>query len=639
MTFNTGNPVGSVDPRDLYDNSENFDKLSVGTDLEYPDRLGVLRKSWAGLEQQVADFLASQGWESVFVQYAAGAVVHRPTQLIEREGELYRVALQSNLPLTLDGAWAVDAQKLVAVGNQPLRQQLSAPDGVAMVGNAVDERELGGAQGAGMVGYDPGTTYPAGSMGAALKAVPEVLPATGGNLLSRMMTSASVRGMYVRNIGTNIVAVGVGMSESLSSVVEYRFRYNGDGLILLRGGFSGVEDPSTNHPEITLSALGGQWNTNSPPRAYATTVGATFTATFTGSTLRFRTPLDNRGGVWRVSLSNGLTRDISTWSDSATITETEIVVFEQFTHGSYSVTFEFMGSDPINPPAGGTPRGWFYYAPGDPARRPLKTMPVGIIAEETAQPVLSPNSIPDVAIQARPAGETYPRVWVPLHANEDDVSMNVFGKIIIDGVSVADNAGGATGRPGALYNYREIRDFQLVQKFEARNPNGPSDTMWMHYITHTLRRDDPVVTIKNRVEVRRPTEMTAIYFGMLPAEAQYVSRLVLNNGNEIDEVPTNDADYGFGWDVTSAMYAGEYAPGNFHATACEVTSLKDSGLLGTPYAKSSPGRINHRADGVSKVYWGGGNNSVVPAGAVFRSEHRIGVVSGVRFPDEMLKSI
>lgn len=141
MTFNTGNPVGSNDARDLSDNARNFDLLSVGAEHSYPDRLGVLRKSWAGLEQQVADFLASQGWEPVFVQYAAGALVERPTQLVEREGELYRVSLQTNIPLTLSGEWENDSQKLVAAGNAALRSQLadinSALLGSAMIGRSV----------------------------------------------------------------------------------------------------------------------------------------------------------------------------------------------------------------------------------------------------------------------------------------------------------------------------------------------------------------------------------------------------------------------------------------------------------------------------------------------------------------------
>lgn len=133
-TYNTGNAVGSTDPRDLYDNAQNLDYFSVGTELDYPDRLGVPRKSLAGLRQQVADWLAAQGWEAVTIQYAGGAVVQRPTQLIERGGELYRVRLQSDLPLTLTGTFATDSPKLVAVGNQALRDMLSAADGATRIG-------------------------------------------------------------------------------------------------------------------------------------------------------------------------------------------------------------------------------------------------------------------------------------------------------------------------------------------------------------------------------------------------------------------------------------------------------------------------------------------------------------------------
>ncbi|WP_371360105.1 hypothetical protein [Pseudomonas sp. KT_2_4] len=143
MAFNTGNavePNGSTDPRDLDDNSAILDKLVNGSSLTWPGRLGKILKTWAGLVQQVAEWLAASGWETVFVQYAAGASVQRPTQLIERNGELYRVALQSSLPLTLTGTWATDLPKLVAVGNYPLRRELTDLDdiskGASMLGRS-----------------------------------------------------------------------------------------------------------------------------------------------------------------------------------------------------------------------------------------------------------------------------------------------------------------------------------------------------------------------------------------------------------------------------------------------------------------------------------------------------------------------
>jgi hypothetical protein len=58
-TFNSGNPVPSSDPADLYDNSENFDTAMNGLALVWTDRTGKQRVSWAGLEAQVASQLAN----------------------------------------------------------------------------------------------------------------------------------------------------------------------------------------------------------------------------------------------------------------------------------------------------------------------------------------------------------------------------------------------------------------------------------------------------------------------------------------------------------------------------------------------------------------------------------------------------
>lgn len=47
-TYNTGNPLGSSDPRDLYDNAENLDK-SLNSDADsWTDRLGKERPTIAG---------------------------------------------------------------------------------------------------------------------------------------------------------------------------------------------------------------------------------------------------------------------------------------------------------------------------------------------------------------------------------------------------------------------------------------------------------------------------------------------------------------------------------------------------------------------------------------------------------------
>lgn len=136
MTFNTGNPVGSVDPRDLHDNAQNFDKLSVGPEPSYPDRLGVPRKSWAGMEQEFLQFLADSGFEMPPLAYVDGAALQilRPTQVIQRDNQLYRAQLPATFPVSLSGAWMDDQLKLTPMSDHSLRQELAQDDGSNKVG-------------------------------------------------------------------------------------------------------------------------------------------------------------------------------------------------------------------------------------------------------------------------------------------------------------------------------------------------------------------------------------------------------------------------------------------------------------------------------------------------------------------------
>jgi hypothetical protein len=66
-TYNTGNPLGSVDVKDLYDNSQNLDELvNSQTKLSEPDRFGVARKTWKGIETEFSESQTHR--EAVFVE-------------------------------------------------------------------------------------------------------------------------------------------------------------------------------------------------------------------------------------------------------------------------------------------------------------------------------------------------------------------------------------------------------------------------------------------------------------------------------------------------------------------------------------------------------------------------------------------
>lgn len=164
MAFNTRHPVGSTDPRDLYDNANNFDKLLNGSDPFYPDRLGKQRHSWEGMEYDYnaaqegrtaafnaaqADrrnvfntFLASSGYEPPF-SYAAGRTIERITQTFVRNNIQYRIKDPNSLPYTLTGDWDAESDYFVSMGDSSIRQDLS---------NTTDL-----TKGAALIGYKGGT--------------------------------------------------------------------------------------------------------------------------------------------------------------------------------------------------------------------------------------------------------------------------------------------------------------------------------------------------------------------------------------------------------------------------------------------------------------------------------------------------
>jgi hypothetical protein len=153
MTFNTGNNVPSTDPRDLYDNAENLDKLVNGADPFYADRKGVLRESWAGMENSFNN--AQEGRETAFTQsqadkesrfqaflvssgyvskgdYAANVVLEERNEYVAVDAAttgttagLYRPGPGATLPLTLTGTWATDKASLTLLGDDVLRQELA----------------------------------------------------------------------------------------------------------------------------------------------------------------------------------------------------------------------------------------------------------------------------------------------------------------------------------------------------------------------------------------------------------------------------------------------------------------------------------------------------------------------------------
>ena len=102
MAFNTGNPIGSTDARDLSDNAENFDEaINDRTNQTWTDRLGVARKTVWGAFSEIT--------YKTPVSYAIGIsfLTTDANKTVEEAGVVY-APLNSALPFTTSGTFSGD---------------------------------------------------------------------------------------------------------------------------------------------------------------------------------------------------------------------------------------------------------------------------------------------------------------------------------------------------------------------------------------------------------------------------------------------------------------------------------------------------------------------------------------------------
>ena len=135
MAYDTGNPVGSTDARDLSDNAQNLDIAVNGNKSRWTDRLGVSRPTWAGIAAYV-----DRG------AYAAGIEIIGYNEIFIYGGEYYRAKASTVLPYTTNGTWSTDDDFFVPIGDAALRQDITndADTTIGHYRNAVNCNQYGG---------------------------------------------------------------------------------------------------------------------------------------------------------------------------------------------------------------------------------------------------------------------------------------------------------------------------------------------------------------------------------------------------------------------------------------------------------------------------------------------------------------
>jgi hypothetical protein len=120
MTYNTGNPIGSTDARDLSDNAQNFDEAVNGPSSTWVDRLGNTRTSLRG---QVG--YTGTGSGGAIQSYTSGLVLSGYNVIILYSGEFYRPSASATLPYTTTATLPDVDSNLVSIGDANLRQDLA----------------------------------------------------------------------------------------------------------------------------------------------------------------------------------------------------------------------------------------------------------------------------------------------------------------------------------------------------------------------------------------------------------------------------------------------------------------------------------------------------------------------------------
>ncbi|WP_129937683.1 GDSL-type esterase/lipase family protein, partial [Escherichia coli] len=160
--YGTNKPLGSTDPKDLFDNSQNFDTaINSITDAIWHDRFGRTRRTWYGLEgiasaainkfiEDGKKAIAGVGYITMD-SFQDGKTLTLTNQALrwklpDGDGDYYRwdgalpkVVPPGSTPTTSGG---VDKGKWVNVSDGTARSDLAKPTGATMVGTPFD-RTLG----------------------------------------------------------------------------------------------------------------------------------------------------------------------------------------------------------------------------------------------------------------------------------------------------------------------------------------------------------------------------------------------------------------------------------------------------------------------------------------------------------------
>ena len=525
------------------------------------------------------------------------------------------------------GQW-VETGAVVAVGADTTVTAIEAANTAvaaaeaaeATLDSAVKKPELlasGASGGVGIVGADITTAYADGTAGKVLQNVLSQA-VQQGSLVDRLMAVTDVSQPYLMRRSATEIAVGC--SQGPTKGAEFGLRLDLDGMLLMRGGFTNTLEPASVKVEAVLGPSGFTTSATNATANYATAIGAYFDLPFTGTGLDFNAFGDLRGGLWHFSIDGGAAIPVSVWAATDGTYKHTVAAKGTLTAGAHTCRATYQGADPEHPPT--TPvngRGWLIRdSAGDgvfSTGNALIDGPPSVVATGVRPQVLANNSIPDFAINCRPASEAAMLgKWVPTHGTDSGACRSITRSIFVDGVNIGSDLAVIETFPKAL---RSLMSFQSYTAFCASDAAGDFP-LWDAKLAHKFAAG--LMEVTHAGVTLRDVYVAAGYLGMAPTDVRYCDVAQFSNAL-LYSLAAVARSTNLPSQASSVLFKGS-ATGN--ALAVDFTSLQDTLGLG-PTKAFAPGMIflEERVDNVAKVYlrrWDGG--FVVPAGTRFQSRVR-----------------
>lgn len=123
-TYNTGNPIGSTVPQDLYDNAQALDEAVNSADHTFTDRLGQTRKTYKGIEAEASLYAADAATSASNAAASATGAANSASaaaasaEAAEEAAETALLNLESNAAhIKMDGSQSAGVLSTVARGD------------------------------------------------------------------------------------------------------------------------------------------------------------------------------------------------------------------------------------------------------------------------------------------------------------------------------------------------------------------------------------------------------------------------------------------------------------------------------------------------------------------------------------------